>query len=93
MGCSQRGVAAREQSPASRCALRGDIGHGRFRRGQRHEQQAFGSVTSGMFNDLQFLNYPRAAAKCRDPSGSGVADGHRDFPVGRCAQRTGEVIR
>ena len=50
-----------------------------------------GSATSGIFNDLQFLNYPRAAASAVILFIVVLLIAGRDFPAGRRAQGTGEI--
>ncbi len=49
-----------------------------------------GSATSGIFNDLQFLNYPRGRGKCGDPADRRAPDRRLDLPASTCA-RTGEI--
>ena len=50
-----------------------------------------GSATSGIFNDLQFLNYPRAAANAVILLDRCASDRRCDLPAGRRAQGTGEI--
>jgi putative spermidine/putrescine transport system permease protein len=50
-----------------------------------------GSATSGIFNDLQFLNYPRAAANAVILLIVVLLIAVGDLPPGRCAQGAGEV--
>ena len=50
-----------------------------------------GSATSGIFNDLQFLNYPRAAANAVILLDRGPAHRHVDLSARGRAQGTGEI--
>ena len=50
-----------------------------------------GSATSGIFNDLQFLNYPRAAANAVILLIVVLLIAAVDLPAGRRAQRAGEL--